>query len=239
MKKIFFLVIFICFGVKAQMKIDKLKLEMVAKTLHNKKSIIIKSDVYYRVNGGLMVTKSNYPSEQITITNSNGEFKHYDFKTNTATVTQGLDLSSENSIFYNFLSGNINDMGLAKLGFKLKSTKPTTEAGKKMIVTNWINEDNPEVGKVELVHENSLPIFICFYDKNNKPLQKSFYSNYQYIGNLKMPLTITEFEYIGRNDSVVSKKTYSNPKLNSEVADTYFSFKIPSNAKFISPPSKN
>jgi len=235
MKKLFFLSLLICFSVNAQMKIEKLKLEMVAKTLHNKKSIVIKSDVYYRVNGGLMVTKSNYPSEQITITNSNGEFKHFDFKTNTATVTQGLDLSSENSIFYNFLSGNINDMGLTKLGFKLKSTK----ADKKMIVTNWVSEDNPELSKVELVHENSLPIFICFYDKNNKPLQKSFYSNYQFIGNLKMPLTITEFEYVGINDSVVSKKTYSNPKLNSEVEDTYFSFKIPSNAKFINPPTKN
>jgi outer membrane lipoprotein-sorting protein len=239
MKKIVFLTFLICLGVNAQMKIEKLKLEMVAKTLHNKKSIVIKSDVYYRVTGGLMVTKSSYPSEQITITNNNGEFKHYDFKTNTATVTQGLDLSSENSIFYNFLLGNINDMGLTKLGFKIKSTKPSAAGEKKMIVTIWTNENNPEVGKVELVHENSLPIFICFYDKNNKPLQKSFYSNYQYIGNLKMPLTITEFEYVGLNDSVVSKKTYSNPKLNSDVEDTYFSFKIPSNAKFISPTSKN
>ncbi len=94
MKKLFFAVLLICVGVNAQMKIEKLKLEMVAKTLHNKKSIVIKSNVYYRVTGGLMVTKSTYPSEQITVTNNNGEFKHYDFKSNTATVTQGLDLKS-------------------------------------------------------------------------------------------------------------------------------------------------
>jgi len=57
MKKIVLLTFLICFGVNAQMKIEKLKLEMVAKTLHNKKSIVIKSNVYYRVTGGLACHK--------------------------------------------------------------------------------------------------------------------------------------------------------------------------------------
>lgn len=234
MKKIFVFVLLIVISANAQMKIEKLKLDMVAKTLHNKKSIIIKSQVYYRVNGGLMVTHATFPTEQISITNNNGEFKHYDYKTNTASLMQGMDLSSENSIFYNFLSGNINDMGLTKLGFNVKSTR----FEKKLVITTWVPQMTDQVSKVELVHENSLPIFICFFDVNGKPIQKAFYYNYQNIGNLKMPLTITEYEYVGPNDSIISKKTYSNPQLNSMVEDSYFSFKIPSNAKFVNPKNR-
>ncbi|MES2837450.1 MAG: hypothetical protein V4667_08000 [Bacteroidota bacterium] len=229
---VFCFLIFVSFK---QDSVQKLKLELITKSLHNGKSISIKSDVYYKVSGGVMVTRSTNPYEKITITNANGEFKEYDVKANTLTLIQGLELSSKNSLFYNFLSGSINDMGLSNLGYKLSKTKMEG----KIVVTTWVpSSESKYIKKAEIAHENFLPIFMGFYDVKDKPLQKSFYSNYQNVGSIKMPLTITEFEYITEKDSVITKRVYSNLKTNSMVEDTYLNYKVPAGAKVITAKSK-
>lgn len=218
-----------------QDNLQKLKLELTTKSLYNGKSITIKSDVYYKVLGGIMVTRSINPYEKITITNANGEFKEYDVKANTLTLIQGLELSSKNSLFYNFLSGSINDMGLSSLGYKLSKTKMDA----KVVITTWVPpSDSKYIKKVEIAHENFLPIFMGFYGMQDKPLQKSFYSNYQNIGAIKMPLTITEIEYLSDKDSVITKRIYSNLKTNALVEDTYLNYKVPAGAKIITTKSK-
>jgi outer membrane lipoprotein-sorting protein len=219
-----------------QDKVEKLKLEMVSKSLHKGKSITIKADVYYRLAGGQMVTHFTFPHDQITITNANGEFKHYDSKTNQVTLMQGLDLSSKNSLFYNFLSGNINDMGLFAMGYRIKETRKETN----IVITTWVPLTPKEKGikKIELAHENYLPIFMGFYDMQDKPIEKVYYSSYQHIESIQMPLKVTEIEYVGDKDSVITRREYSNLKTNSQVEDTYLNFIIPSNAKLISPPKK-
>lgn len=230
----FFLITFSFLSFK-QDGVQKLKLELTTKSLYNGKSITIKSDVYYKVSGGLMVTRSINPYEKITITNANGEFKEYDVKTNTLTLIQGLELSSKNSLFYNFLSGSINDMGLSSLGYKLSKTK--MEA--RVVITTWLPpSDSKYIKKVEIAHENFLPIFMGFYDTQDKPMQKSFYSNYQNIGTIKMPLTITEIEYLSDKDSVITKRIYSNLKTNALVEDTYLNYKVPAGAKITTTKSK-
>jgi hypothetical protein len=210
-----------------QIRVDKLQLDLEAKTLHQNKSITARSTVFYKTASAQMVTHTTYPARQVTFTNKFGEFKHYDFTTNSVSLQQGFELSSENSIFYTFLSGQTNDVGLGKAGFKLKSTKTEN----KMIITRWNNPSQPDKGEVEVVHENNLPIYICFYDKKQKPLHKAYYSNFQYIGSIKIPFTITELEFISDLDSIITRKKYSNLKTNNDVSDEYFNFKIPANAK--------
>lgn len=216
-----------------QQKIDKLKLDLVSKTLYKGKSISLTSEVYYRNTGATMVTHFTSPQEKIVITNGNGEYKDYDFKNNTVTLMQGLDLSSKNSLFYSFLSGSISDMGLKGLGYRLSDTR----IEQKMVITTWVpvGENSVKTKKAEIVHENYLPIFLGFYDMNDKPMHKSFYSNFQQVGSIKMPFTITEFEYVGTTDSIITKRTYSGLKTNAQVDDTYLNFKIPVNAKVIRP----
>lgn len=212
-----------------QQKVDRLSLDLVAKTLYQGKSVTIKSEVYFKSSGSLMVTHFTSPMQKVAITNGNGEFKEYDVVNNTVTMMQGLDLSTKNSLFYSFLSGSINDMGLTASGFKMNSTKIEN----KMVISEWVpkQSEQAKISKVELVHENYLPIYLAFYNAKNEPIQKAFYSNYQQVGNIKMPFTITEFEFVSPVDSIITKRTYSNLKLNAEVSEQYLNFKIPADAK--------
>ncbi len=220
-----------------QQKLDKISLDLISKTLYQGKSVSLKSEVYYKSVGATMVTHFTSPKEKIVITNGNGEYKEYDFKNNTVTLMQGVDLSSKNSLFYSFLSGSISDMGLKSLGYKLLNTK----VEQKMVITTWVpeGENSVKTKKAEIVHENYLPIYLAFYDMNDKPMHKSFYSNFQQVGSIKMPFTITEFEYISPTDSIITKRTYSNLKTNAQVNDNYLNYKVPANAQVIRPTEQN
>lgn len=216
-----------------QQKIDRISLDLLSRTLYQGKSVNIKSEVYYKSVGATMVTHFTSPNEKVVITNGNGEYKEYDIKNNTVTLMQGIDLSSKNSLFYSFLSGSTGDMGLKALGYRLSDTK----VEQKMVITTWvpIGENTVKTKKAEIVHENYLPIYLAFYDMNDKPVHKSFYSNFQQVGTIKMPFTITEFEYLSTTDSIITKRTYSNLKTNIQVDEKYLNFKIPVNAKVIRP----
>lgn len=216
-----------------QQKIDKISLDLLSRTLYQGKSVSLKSEVYYKSVGATMVTHITSPSEKLVITNGNGEYKEYDFKNNSITLMQGIDLSSKNSLFYSFLSGSISDMGLKELGYKLSNTR----VDKKMVITTWVpvGENTVKTKRAEIVHENYLPIYLAFYDMNDKPMHKSFYSNFQQVGTVKMPFTITEFEYVSPTDSIITKRTYSNLKTNTQVDDKFLNFKVPTDARVIRP----
>jgi outer membrane lipoprotein-sorting protein len=213
--------------------IESLSLDLVSKNLHKGKSVTITSEVYYKISGGVMITKYKSPQKKVSITNVNGEFKEYNYKTNQVTLLQGQDLSSKSSLFFIFLSGNMNDLALSSTGFKLNKTRVEN----KMVITDWVpnGEIDNGISKAELVHENYLPIFLGFYDLKNKPIHKTYYSNFQKIGQSKIPLTVTEIEYVGEKDSVITKRVYTNIKLNGEVDPSLSGFQIPAGAKIVKP----
>ncbi len=216
--------------------IESMSLDMSAKILNKGKYVAVAGQIFYKKSGGLMVTKFTKPSETITITNANGEMKIYDIKANTVMQMQGLDFSSENSFFYYFLSGKTQDMGLKSTGFKLESTK--IEDG--MVVTQWVpnkGEAN-ELSRIEMVHEKYKPIFMAFYNLQKKVIKKTYYTNYQKVQDISFPLNITEFSYTTKGDSTITRRLYSNVKTNKDVDESVLNFKIPSDAKVLTPPPK-
>ncbi|HEY4799821.1 MAG TPA: hypothetical protein VII99_12145 [Bacteroidia bacterium] len=206
-------------------------MKLVSKALQNGKSITTQADVYYLVADGLLVTHITAPVEYLVITNNKGEFKIYDLKENTISQTQGADFSSENSFIHDFLNGNTNDMGLRSTGFQLKSTKVEED----MVIANWVPplELLSKMNRVEVVHENYLPIYMAFYGKKEKLLSKIFYSNYKKAGDINLPGIITEFQYQPNGDSTITKRIYSDFKVNGEVDTKWLNYKIPSNAKVV------
>ena len=211
--------------------VSKISLNMTAKVLQNGKYIVTKGEVFYQVAGGLLVTHFTSPYENLVITNARGEYKIYNKEANTVTQSQGADYSSENSFLYYFLSGKTQSMGLRSSGFQLIDTKIEDN----LVITTWSPPFNlsSELSKVELVHENYQPIFLGFFDSNGKPKQKVFYSAYTKIGDYTIPLNITEFQYLAEGDSIITKRSYADVKINEQVDDTYLSFKIPVDAKLI------
>ena len=225
---VFVSVLLICTSFIAFKPIEKLSLNITARSLQSGKSITAKGEVYYQVAGGLMVTHFTSPVENISITNANGELRIYDPKSNTVMQKQASDFSSENSFFYFFLSNKTQDMGLAAAGYKLKDTRFED----KMVITTWLPPEylKSEFSKAEIVHENYKPIFMAFYNPKGKPAIKVFYSGYQNVGDISIPVTVTEFQYLAKGDSVITKRTYGNLKTDAEVDIKYLNYKIPANA---------
>lgn len=204
---------------------------MLSKVLTKGKVLSVKAEVYYKLSGGIMVTHFTSPFENITISNSKGEMKVYDPKENTVLQLQGLDYSSENSFFYNFLSKKTQDMGMKTAGYRLTDTK--IEDGS--VITTWVPGENIQspIGKVEIVHEKFLPIYMGFYSHKNKLVQKIYYSNYSKVADFSLPLNITEFSYGEKGDSTVSRRLYSDPKTDLAVNEKYINFQVPANAKVL------
>ena len=206
---VFVSVLLICTSFIAFKPIEKLSLNITARSLQSGKSITAKGEVYYQVAGGLMVTHFTSPVENISITNANGELRIYDPKSNTVMQKQASDFSSA-------------------AGYKLKDTRFED----KMVITTWLPPEylKSEFSKAEIVHENYKPIFMAFYNPKGKPAIKVFYSGYQNVGDISIPLTVTEFQYLAKGDSVITKRTYGNLKTDAEVDIKYLNYKIPANA---------
>ncbi|MDQ3192434.1 MAG: hypothetical protein M3Q58_12645 [Bacteroidota bacterium] len=214
-----------------QRSLNKLSVTMEVKTLHKGESMVAKGTVYYKPAGGLLVSHFTHPSENISITNANGEYKIYDYQSNEVTQAQGQEYSSKNSIFYSFLSGRSRDMGLNALGYKLKETKFED----KLVITVWQPPVNLEssISKVEIVQEDHKPIYMGFFNAHGIPVQKIYYSKFTTISGFNFPLSITEFQYLETGDSIISKRVYSDVRVNEQVEDKYLDFKVPMGAKLI------
>ncbi len=205
---------------------------MNARTLQHGQYVTVKGEVYYRTAGGKMVTHITSPFEQIIITDDGGEMKTYDKNSNTVMMVRGDDYSSKESFIYQFLSGDINTMGLPKMGLKVTDTKLDDGA----VVTTWIQKEKTSKGlqKVILAHQNNLPIYMAFIREKNIPMQKVYYTNYQRVGSTMMPMNLTEINFMDDGkDSVITRRLYSNLKTNRDVIDTYLNYMIPSSAKLV------
>lgn len=232
--KLFFVgFLLLCLGFKAPVALQKISLQMQIKTLHKNNVITTEGEVFYRSQGGLIVTHFTKPFENVTIANSRGEMKVYDPKENTIIQMQSPNFSSQNSVFYAFFNGITQDMGLKKMGYNISKT----EVEGRYLVTTWLlgSTSKSEIKKVELVLEKYSPIHMAFFDSKNEIRQKIYYTNYQQVEEFRLPLKITEINFNSKTDSTIDRKTYSNIKVNGNVSDAYLNYQIPANARVIDP----
>lgn len=211
---------------------EAIGLKFRSRLLENKKYINVEGEVYFKKKGGVLTTHFVKPFENVTVVDANGDMNIYDFKDNTLMRSSSALNSSETSYFWHFLNGNYNDLGLAKTGYVIKTTKQ--EDG--LLVTTWVPKAgfSTPIQSIEMVHEKSLPVYLGFAGARSKPLGKIFFSSYQTVGDVPIPMKITEISYKQKGDSVVTYKVYSDPKINTAVDVTYLDFKIPANAKVVS-----
>jgi hypothetical protein len=229
------IIFFVCFSkflfAQAPFDVSQLSLDFKSRILKKSKYINITGEVYFKKAGSLLTTHLVTPFESVTMIDANGDVTNYDFKENSFSQSSSALSSSESSYFWFFLNGRYNDLGLPKIGYVIKETK--TDEG--FFVTTWVPKSGLQtpVLKIELVHEKSLPVYLEFIGAKNKKLGKIYFSNYTKIGKLYLPLQINEFAYIEKGDSIITTKTYSNPKSNEDVKSNFSDFKIPKNAKII------
>ena len=192
-------------------------------------SVTVRKEIFFNANGR-MVVRYLHPESYYMVTNTFGEARVFRPQTNEVMVINDGFLSSESELIYYFLTNRIEDLGLRSLGFVLTATR--TE-GNRIIREFTPVAPNSNFSKIEMVHENHLPIYCAYYDTGNRVVQRIYYSDYQMLSFTAFPRRITEIAYVAPNDSIVSRKLYSNIKAGRDAVSPYFDFTIPPDAKVV------
>ncbi len=202
--------------------------DMVRRVNAKGQTIRSTATIYFNKSGD-MVTNYSPPLDMFVFNNTEGEIKLYNQNDNTVIQSVNYTAGTTNTNFYYFLQGETEDMGLRKLGFALSNTK--YEDG--LLITEWAApmDMSAAFASVELVHQNDMPVFLGHKDKKGNFVKKAYYYDYtQLEGYIMFPNAITEIEYVGKKDSVITKSNFENFQFNKQVDPQYFDFIIPENA---------
>ncbi len=204
---------------------------MESEKLISGKKISIQGDIFYNYSEGKMIVHYTYPQEYFFVSNTKGEVKIYLPDNNQVMIQRNPVYSSQNDALYYFLSNKTNDLGLKEAGFELSDTK----AEERNIITTWNPPDlaNKTISKVEMVHQDFLPIYTAYFNLDGKITKKTYYSKYLNTTNAMIPQMITEIDFIPNGDSIISRKKYTDIKTGYSAQSQYFDFNIPNDAKLI------
>lgn len=211
--------------------VEQMSMHMETKTAKDGYKTAVKADIFYSKDGR-MVSHYLAPKKYTVLNNAKGEIKIYDREANTVLQQQNYMYSTETSQFYYFLGNNKTDLGLSQMGFTQSNVK--FEDG--LMITEWTPPAKMvgKISKVELVLEQGKPIYIAYFDSNNKVSNKSYYYNYLDLNSvLSFPSTITQIVYTSPADSTITKTSYTDIRINNEVDQKLTNFKIPEDAKSI------
>jgi len=210
---------------------DRVSASMESRKLFDGKVVIVKAQIYYTFDEGKMIMNYTYPNKHVFISNALGEAKVYYPERNEVSVLQNTMFSTENDVLYYFMSGQIDDLGLRSLGFQLAET----DFDDNLMVTTWMPPGTiaGRLSKIEMVHENYIPIYSAYYTGDNKVQKKIYYSDFLRHDNVVIPQKVTEIEFLAKGDSIISRKEYSDFKFGASAMGDYFNFKVPEDAKII------
>lgn len=205
---------------------------MESSMLSNGQKMSSKATIYINLSNYKIITHYTEPMEYYSFINNKGEVELYYPKKNEVLKMNDAILATQNALIYYFLDNKTEDLGMQSLNFSLSNTYLDGNA----IVTEWTPPESmaDKVLKVELAHENQVPVFMGYYNAENKLYHKTYFSDYQTYSEFQMPHTIIEINMVSDSDSIVTRTLYKVIKIGSEVETNLFNYKIPENAKLIS-----
>lgn len=207
--------------------IQKLSARMTTKSAQKGTTTTVRADVYYQ-SSGKMITHFFDPMEMFMINNEKGEISIYDPKKNVAKQQQNYTFSTETSQLYYFLQNKKGDLGLKSMGFTVNSTRFEED----LMITKWLPPASllNMMREVELVHRGQNPIYMKYVAKDGKNAKKVYYYNYTHLSGVDFPQAITQIDFMDK-DSIVTKTTYTDIKVNQSANHAFFDYTIPSTAK--------
>jgi hypothetical protein len=211
---------------------DPISANLTIQKAHKGKLVNVKANVYFSTAERRMVACYTYPNNFYMFVNEKGEVKAYYPETNQVILNQNDFFSANTDVFYFFMSqGSTSDVGLKSVGFDLISSRFEGN----LTITRWKAPVNlqPQIVEAELVLENYVPVYLAYYNEKNEISNKTFYSNFKTIGGAIVPTRVTEFAYVAKNDSIISRKDYTNIVMGNQVNRSFLDFKIPTNAKVV------
>ncbi|MFN3555389.1 MAG: hypothetical protein ACK4VN_05455 [Bacteroidales bacterium] len=208
--------------------VERVMLRMDSQSLHRGKVVRVEAELFFHAHTGRMVTRYLNPAGQFMITNSKGEVAIYNEKENSVVYRQGEEYSTQSGMIHFFLQGKTQDLGLSEFGFQQMSTQFRDG----LVITEWFPPASlyHVYNRIELVHENFIPIYAGYYDAQRKLAKKVYYSDFQYFGDVYLPAMVTEFNYIG-NDSIINRIRFSDIRTNHQAQSPWFQFEVPADAQ--------
>ncbi len=211
----------------------KISVSVTNRVLREGKLLTIKSDLHYNFDIGNMIAHYTTPFEYYFLSDARGEVRIFYPDKNEVFISRDPSQITDQSLLYFFLSNRISDLGLRSMGFSLFNT----ERSGRVVTSWWSPPPNmaANIQKIELVHENHLPIYMAYHKADNTLLRKVFYYDYTTDNSLPVsfPQKVLEYNYMPNGDSLVSQIVFSNILYGSRANSPLFNFKIPSNAKVV------
>jgi len=206
-------------------------LQVSTQRLHQNKVMSTRSEILVNCDNGDMTIHYLSPDEFYVFTNKLGEMEAYYPVRNEIVRQQNSMFSSENDPIYHFFNNQAQDLGLAGMGFALK----TSQLEEHYLVSEWTApvELMAQILGAKLVQEDYLPIFISYYGAENKVKQKIFFSDWNSESYAVFPQRITQIDYLPGNDTIISKKVYEQLKTGDDAEQSFHGITIPKDAKLV------
>ena len=211
-----------------QLDFDWVSFSMVKRSTTHGMISKVDARVFYKPSGA-MVTHFISPIDMYVLNNSLGNVEIFNTKENTVVKSLDNRMGSQNTTFYYFLFGNSEDLGLSEAGFSLQESRIEDM----MLVTEYAPPATMrELEKVELVSNGDHPVFMGYLNKDGKYVKKTYYYDYEMVRGVDFPMSITEVDF-HKNDSTITKTTFSGFRFNAPEDQEFADFKTPSTATLL------
>jgi len=162
---------------------------LLAQTLQKGKVINAEADLFFEFPSGQIIMYNQLPEEFVFISNPLGESRLYQPKQKKMTIKASEVLTSRNNNLYYFLLNQTYDLGFKELGFTIAGSENDGD----VFVTTWQAPLHllHQVDKIELVHENLLPIYAGYTNTNGEIVLKVYFDNFVQVYDSQIPALIT------------------------------------------------
>ncbi|MFN0173838.1 MAG: hypothetical protein ACKVU0_04245 [Saprospiraceae bacterium] len=148
----------------------------------------------------------------------------YRMKADTLVSQQMVPPVGEFSIFNMILSQQLNDFGLAKVGY----TPGDVQQDGNQVISQWLPPDQFKayLGPVTMAQENKRLSAAAFYDKEKKLVSKFYFQDYSIENGLPVPGKIYQIFYREAGE-FVRVMTLKNIIINQADEDSTYDFDVP------------
>jgi len=210
---------------------SRLSVKSVTETLQKGKVLRTTADLFFDPASGRIINMTHAPEEFVSIATPEGKTDIYYPSENRRVSLQNLALSSRNNNLWFFLNNEAYDMGLQGMGFKVDGMRQEEN----YTITTWQAPLKvlAEVDKIDLVHENHIPVYIEYRDTKHRTTLKVYYEEYLRVDQWMLPGRVTEIMYSSQKDSVIRRSTYTDFRFGENADSKGFDFTFPANAELL------
>ncbi len=218
-------------GYNQAQKQKRISTHLVTQTLQKGKLVKAEADLYFEFPSGQVLMYSYAPEEFVYISNPIGETRLYKPREKKIIVKASEILTSRNNNLYYFLVNQTYDLGLKELGFTITGSRYEGE----VFITSWQAPLHliDQVNKIDLVHENLLPIYAEYFNTKGETILKVYFDKFVKVYDSRVPALITEIAFMPDGDSLIKRMQYNDYRFGDACDSTKFNLEIPEDVKII------